>query len=209
MEFNITEDGCIENGITLEEAVALYGISLGISGNTRNNIIKSLRKRGCLVISGVEKRVPHTNTYICNYSITRKGNKLLSNIVMSSYKIPQELRERLENLSKQLKEIYPKGKKPGTNYYWTEGPILIIRRLTSFFKKYGTGYTDEQIIEATKKYVEGFNGNYQYMRLLKYFIFKEDLNANNEVEGSSDLVTYIENAGQEDELSNDWTSTLR
>ena len=46
------------------------------------------------------------------------------------------------------------------------------------------------------------------MRLLKYFIFKEKIGAAGEVEGDSELISYIENADQE-ELSNDWTSTLK
>ena len=46
------------------------------------------------------------------------------------------------------------------------------------------------------------------MRLLKYFIFKEKVGANGEVEGDSELISYIENAGQEEDLRNDWTSSL-
>ena len=84
-----------------------------------------------------------------------------------------------------------------------------MRRLNTFFLKYGDSYTDEQILNAARQYVEGFNGNYRYMRLLKYFIFKESLNANNEVEGGSELLTYIENEGQEDTLKDNWTSTLK
>lgn len=83
-----------------------------------------------------------------------------------------------------------------------------MRRLKLFFKKYGNEYTDEQIIQATKKYVEGFNGNYTYMRLLKYFIFKEKVGASGEVEGDSELISYIENAGQTDDLRSDWTTQL-
>ena len=106
-------------------------------------------------------------------------------------------------------KINPKGKKDGTNYYWADGVALIMRRLKLFFKKYGNTYTDEQIIKAASKYVEGFNGNYTYMRLLKYFIFKEKVGAAGEVEGESELINYIENAGQEENLRNDWTSTLK
>ena len=69
-------------------------------------------------------------------------------------------------------------------------------------------YTKDQILQAAKKYVESFNGNYQYMKLLKYFIFKEKIGVNGEVEGDSELLNYIENAGQEENLRNDWTSTL-
>ena len=85
---------------------------------------------------------------------------------------------------------------------------MIVRRLKLFFKKYGNEFTDEQIVQAAEKYVQGFNGNYQYMRLLKYFIFKEKVGANGEVEGDSELISYIENAGQEEDLKNDWTSSL-
>ena len=76
------------------------------------------------------------------------------------------------------------------------------------FKKYGSNFTNEQIIQATEKYVEGFNGSYQYMRLLKYFIFKEKVGANGEIEGDSELISYIENADEEENLKNEWTSTL-
>ena len=121
----------------------------------------------------------------------------------------QEPKDRLNLLAIRLKEIFPKGKKDGTNYYWADGVALIVRRLQLFFKKYGNTYTDEQIIQATEKYVQGFNGNYQYMRLLKYFILKEKVGAAGEVEGDSELISYIENAGQEENLRNDWTSTLK
>ena len=47
------------------------------------------------------------------------------------------------------------------------------------------------------------------MRLLKYFIFKEKVGAAGEVEGDSELISYIENAGQEETLRNDWATTLR
>lgn len=72
-----------------------------------------------------------------------------------------------------------------------------------FFKKYEEKYSHEQIIQAAENYVNNFNGNYQYMRVLKYFLFKE----NNEG-GSSDLINYVENADDNDNLRNDWTTTV-
>lgn len=142
------------------------------------------------------------------WRLTNKGSQILDSVIMDSDK-QQEPQDRLNLLAARLKEIFPKGKKDGTNYYWADGVALIVRRLKLFFKKYGNDFTDEQIIQATEKYVQGFNGNYQYMRLLKYFIFKEKVGANGEVEGDSELISYIENAGQEENLRNDWTSTLR
>ena len=141
------------------------------------------------------------------WRLTNKGTEVLDSVIMDSDK-EQEPQDRLIQLATKLKEIFPKGKKDGTNYYWADGVALIVRRLKLFFKKYGNKFTDEQIIQAEEKYVQGFNGNYQYMRLLKYFIFKEKVGANGEVEGDSELISYIENAGQEEDLRNDWTSSL-
>jgi hypothetical protein len=51
------------------------------------------------------------------------------------------------------------------------------------------------------------------MRILKYFIWKDEVKTDSEgkryVDEVSDLANWIENAGQEDNLSSDWTSTLR
>ena len=47
------------------------------------------------------------------------------------------------------------------------------------------------------------------MKLLKYFIFKEKVGVGRDVEGESELINYIENADQTDNLKNDWTSTLK
>lgn len=115
---------------------------------------------------------------------------------------------RLENLALKMKQIYPKGKKPGTNYYWSDGTLLIMRRLKMFFAKYGNEYTDDQIIRATVQYVEDKEGD-PTMRLLKYFIFKEAVSGYGEVEPTSDLLTYIENMGEEEEDDKQWGENLR
>lgn len=142
------------------------------------------------------------------WRLTNKGIDMLESIIVDSDD-KQESEERLEALAKRLKEVFPKGKKDGTNYYWADGMALIVRRLKLFFKKYGNQFTDEQIINAAEKYVQGFNGDYRFMRLLKYFIFKEKVGAAGEVEGDSELISYIENEGQEDSLGNNWTSILK
>ena len=51
------------------------------------------------------------------------------------------------------------------------------------------------------------------MRILKYFIWKDEVKINSEgdryVDEVSDLANWIENAGQEEDLRNDWATTLR
>lgn len=187
-----------QNGITIDEALLMLVI---------HNKADLERAEKALIQKGLITAERNELFQQTGWRLTNKGTEMLDSVIMDSDK-EQEPQDRLIQLAARLKEIFPKGKKDGTNYYWADGVALIVRRLKLFFKKYGNKFTDEQIIQATEKYVQGFNGNYQYMRLLKYFIFKEKVGANGEVEGDSELISYIENAGQEEDLRNDWTSSL-
>lgn len=186
-QYNMTIDEVLlmivlENNVNLDEAQ------------------KVLISKGYITVNRNELFLP------IGWRLTNVGKDMLNGIIVDSDK-HQEPQDKLTELATKLKAIFPKGKKDGTNYYWSDGVPLVIRRLKLFFKKYGNDFTNEQIIQATEKYVEGFNGSYQYMRLLKYFIFKEKVGANGEIEGDSELINYIENADDED-LRNEWTSTL-
>ncbi len=187
-----------QNGITIDEALLMLVI---------HNKADLERAEKALIQKGLITAERNDLFQQVGWRLTNKGTEVLDSVIMDSDK-EQEPQDRLIRLATKLKEIFPKGKKDGTNYYWAEGVALIARRLKLFFKKYGNKFTDEQIVQAAEKYVQGFNGNYQYMRLLKYFIFKEKVGANGEVEGDSELISYIENAGQEEDLKNDWTSSL-
>lgn len=133
------------------------------------------------------------------YARTKFGVETYNAIVLESTPVPSVTQERLLNLAKQLKEIYPKGKKDQT-WYWADSAQIISKRLEAFFFKYDKlgKVTDEQIINATKKYVDEMLGKPD-MRLLKYFIWKEPVGKGGTVEPTSDLLTYIENADQVDE----------
>ena len=188
-----------QNGITIDEALLMLVI---------HNKANLERAEKTLIQKGLITAERNDLFQQVGWRLTNKGTEVLDSVIMDSDK-EQEPQDRLIQLATRLKEIFPKGKKDGTNYYWTEGVALIVRRLKLFFRKYGNKFTDEQIIQAAEKYVQGFNGSYQYMRLLKYFIFKEKVGANGEVEGDSELINYIENAGQEENLRDDWATTLR
>ena len=188
-----------QNGMTIDEALLMLVI---------HNKANLERAEEALIQKGLITAERNDLFQQVGWRLTNKGTEMLDSVIMDSDK-EQEPQDRLIQLATKLKDIFPKGKKDGTNYYWADGVALIVRRLKLFFKKYGNKFTDEQIIQAAEKYVRGFNGNYQYMRLLKYFIFKEKVGANGEVEGDSELINYIENAGQEENLRNDWATTLR
>lgn len=197
MDININEEICKKYGLDVSEVLAVLLIK------TCNDIPK--------LFSILEEKEIVVKDILQGYMITQKWDDTVATILLDSdAKAPSY--DRIENLAVQLMEIFPKQKKVGTCHYFRGNKKDIILRLKKFFKLYGK-YTDEQIITAAKKYVESFNGDYSYMRILKYFIWKDEVKINSEgdryVDEVSDLANWIENAGQEENLRNDWATTLR
>lgn len=145
------------------------------------------------------------------YSVINKGINLCNSVLLDSSKDTKKtiniVNLRYQNLAIKLRDIYPKGKMPGTNYYYKGNVEDIRKKLQSFFLRY-PNYTDEQIITATQKYINSMNGDYTYLKLLKYFIWKSEIKDGEQVV-TSILSDYIENEGQEDNINNDWTSKLK
>jgi hypothetical protein len=100
--------------------------------------------------------------------------------------------DRYMVLADKLREIYPKGKKEGTNYQWRDSTSIIAKKLKAVVRRYGKEFTDEEAVNACKAYVASFNGDYRYMQLLKYFISKAVL-VDGIIEENSQLLSYIEN----------------
>lgn len=142
---------------------------------------------------------------------TQRWDDVCCNILLTSDNaVPDD--ERILNLARKLMEIYPKGKKPGTSTFWKGNAKDNTLRLKKFFKLYGNKYTDEQIIDATHRYIDSFNGRYDYMRVLKYFIWKDERKIREDgtayIEEVSDLASFLENNGASDDRQ-DWNTTLR
>lgn len=176
--------------------------------------------RVCDDIPGLLERLSNKGYIKKNDDLFGKGyqinetflNRVRAALLSNDPDVPKE--DVLDNLASKLMELYPRGKKPGTTSYWRGNKKEIREKLQKFYKLYGNKFTDEQIIEATRKYVASFNGNYSYMRVLKYFIIKDEKTENSEgrcsINQVSDLATLIENAGQENgSLDNDWSAELR
>lgn len=198
MKLVIDSEVCKSKGLTLEEFIVLYLNSKNIDINKTINSI-------------IEKKVAGKDLFNPNAVVlSSNSRKLLEEIILDSDKTVAKNNKRLENLAEKLRELYPEGKKQGTQYYWRDSNSVIVKKLKALVKKYGDCFTDEQAINATKKYVESFNGNYQFMQLLKYFISKNVVKGG-EVEETSQLLSYIENAGQEDkqQITIDWETELR
>ena len=118
----------------------------------------------------------------------------------------KQAQSRIERLIPQLQQLFPEGKKDGTSYYWRGNRKDIQRKLTQFFLRY-QNYSDEEILDATERYVKSFNGDYSYMRLLQYFIWKVTLEDGKQL-CQSDLASFIENKNQRD-MRTGWNVKLK
>ena len=192
MKYVIDDAVAEKMGLSLPQVLLLMLIK---TGQNTNEILQELLDKEAVVALDV---------YPVKYMITQRWNDTCDNILLTSDRtVPTE--DEILPIAEKLMAIFPQGKKPGTPYYWKCNRREVALKLKSFFKLYGTKYTEEEILEAATNYVNSFNGDYRFMRLLKYFIWKKE----DGVE-ISELATFIDNAGQEDQ-SNDsnWLNELR
>jgi len=185
MRFSIDSSVIEKEGLSMQEfSVILYYLSGG-TGVLNETICETLWNKNILrkVIDGYQLN-PHMVSII---------NSL---IAFSDSAVPNS--RELADLADSLRVLYPEGKKAGTSYYWRDSTKVISQRLAVFFKKYSNKFSKDEIINATRAYINSFNGNYQYMQLLKYFIYKDD---------TSQLLSYLENSGQ-DNFQRDWADKL-
>ena len=176
---------CIEENVAKRHHLSineLLGLMLFKNGCNPQQLINRMLERELIV-----------QDMFGNYNVTMHWDDELQKVLLESDKeIPKD--NDLNYLVGQLREIFPKGIKTGSAA-WRGNKREITLRLQKFFKIYDK-YTDEEIISATKKYVESFNGNYTYMRILKYFILKDEVKVGEEgryVEQVSELANFLEN----------------
>lgn len=189
MKTIIDDKVCLKYNLTPEEVMLL----LSIKGGNYNDDIGNLEARN--IISLQENR----------YSLSIEWANTLDNILKeSSSSIDSE--ERLLNLAKQMKELFPKGKMPGTAFYYRCNNREIVLKLKKFFLQYGN-YSDEEILDATQRFIASFQGDYRYLPLIKYFISKnkkvQDEDGEVHIQEVSELATYLENQDAEDSYQDD------
>lgn len=177
MKITLDEKTCLKNKLTLQEALIATAVSMGNYKSVFDNMIN----RHVLGIMG--------------QSLDSKWKDTIKNLINSED-------ERFETLAIKVQECFPKQKMMYANgtaspFYFRCNKTEIKNKLKKFLTIYGD-VTDEDIIDATKRYVASYASNgYRGMRLAKYFIIKDDkkLSADDEVhvEQLSDLATFLEN----------------
>ena len=140
--------------------------------------------------------------------ITPKGQSFIESILAKSkIHVSSDNLERYRDLADKMREVYPKGLKPGTNYQWRDSTAIIADRLMKLVAKYNIEFTDEEAVDATKRYIASFNGNYRYMQILKYFISKQKPVEGAPAEQNSQFLSFLQNEEGTTE-NQDWTANL-
>jgi hypothetical protein len=196
MKITISEDVCSRHKVSLEK------ILLILLARVSRNIPSAL---DALLKEDVIRKDED------GYSVSEGWSDSIDNILVES-ETNKETDDRILELADKMMEEFPKGRKEGSNQYWRGNKKEIAVRLRKFAKMYGGKWTDIELLKATRRYVQSFNGNYKYMRVLKYFIWKverkQDEEGNQISCETSDLATLLEN--KEDTVdNNDWTNELR
>lgn len=190
----------------------LYLLSLLSGCPITVNTFEKARQQGLLkFIQPYDKRFPFPD-----YVELSETGSYIAESVMADSNMENRSDDRIVALANKLRELYPAGKKPGYAYTWRDSESCITDRLKKFFLKYGNHYTDEEIINATRDYVNSFNGNYQYMQLLKYFIWKNKVTGEEvvrgrivgEVERQSQLAAWLEDT-EKKSINQDWGVELK
>lgn len=140
--------------------------------------------------------------------VSDKVKDLITTIIIDSDKNVIDKDSEFLELANEMRELYPKGKKEGTTYLWRGTTAEVAKKLKTLVVKYGYSFSKEQVLKATKEYVNSFNGNYKRMRLLKYFVLKSERDADDNINIISELMSLIENEGQISEQREDWEATL-
>jgi hypothetical protein len=206
MKFTIDEKVSLKHKLTIPEVLAALSVR---QAKNYEEMMENLFNREILVQKG-DKTL-----------ITQHWSDVLDEVICDSSGTCGS-DERLLNLAKEMRECFPQGKMRDrfgreTPYYYRCNNNEVIKKLKKFFAQFGN-YSDEEIIDATKRYVAANSrNNYANMRLIKYFILKDALkqgeDGNDHVEQISDLATFLENKEEEStkitSISDDWLMSSR
>ena len=196
MKLTIDQTILDKNNLTLEEFLVLFlsarEVDIGVI--SQSLVAKSLANKD-LFSSG-------------KLVISDKVKDLVSTISIESDKNVIDKDSEFTELATELREIYPAGRKDGTTYMWRGTTAEVAKKLKTLVVKYGYTINREDVLKATKEYVNSFNGNYRYMQLLKYFILKSVKDADGNVDIKSELMSLIENSDQIDAQRDDWVSNM-
>lgn len=202
MIFTINTDCLKKQGFSVQEALGILLIKTGANIHELFNHLEASEKIVRTSVSG-------------SYLIPHKTNNDLEEALNDSEGTLPSDSDLIEIVS-AMREVFPKGAKPkddGTtsNWMWRGNTKDLVRALKSFITDYGI-YTKEDFVKAAEKYVRSFNGDYRKMRILKYFIVKNEHKTREDgtgyIERVSELANILENLDDEN-IDTNWDTEMR
>lgn len=182
MKFCLSTKICKEKGIDID--ALCYLLSLYFDSPITDETLEKVKEQYLVTDYDSE-----TGEY--SYTISQNGIDLVESVMLDSeFKQSVAVEDKYDSLAIKMIELFPKGRKEGTNCMWRDSKIIIAKRLRALVKNTGIILNEEEVLDATKRYVTSFNGDYTLMRVLKYFISKKDKITGEE---SSELLSFMEN----------------
>lgn len=195
MKITIDEKMCAKHKMTLSECLLALAFR-----SAKDDDIHNMLNREILVRQSGQ------------YLVTQHWSDVLDEILCDSNGNLDD--ERITSLAKKIQDAFPSGyktdEKTGAKYYHRSNKVAISQSLKRFITHYGD-YPDEDIIDATKRYVASFRGNYGYpFQMANYFVCKDNRKKGGDI--TSTLATYLDNKegeGEEANTSDDWKRYAR
>ena len=208
MKYIIDEKKCLKHKLSLQEVMIAVALS---EAKSYTDVLENLILRKVLVFENNK------------YHITPEWKNTIDAIIRESAGAVEKTDEELTQLATKIQECFPKQKMRDrygreTNFYYRCNKTEIKGSLKRFFENSDfRNASDEEIIDATKRYVASFKGDYSgKMRLAKYFVWKNEVKPKGDgtgyVEPLSDLETFLENKEEEGTVvtnSDDWLMSAR
>lgn len=193
MKITIDEKVCTKHKMTDQEVL----IALAVRAGKYEQVIQNMLNREILVEDEGQLKITQHWSDVVEEVLCDSGGNLDD--------------DRLLALAEKIQECYPSGFKRGergTKYYHKSNKNAIKQALKKFITYYGD-YPDEDIIDATKRYVASFKGDYRFPFLMaNYFVLKDMRTKGGDI--TSQLATFLENKEEEDENmdTEDWTTKV-
>lgn len=195
MKITIDEKVCLKHKMTPVEV--LFALAIRSSQSPMGELL-NMENRGILV---KDRDV---------YKVTQHWSDILDEILCDSGSNLDD--DRLLKLAEEIQKCFPQGfkrdERTGTKYYHKSNKVAIKQALKRFITNWGDA-SDEDIIDATKRYVASFRGNYNPpFQMANYFVCKDNRNKGGELQSS--LATFLENKESEEGGVNndDWTTKV-
>lgn len=117
-----------------------------------------------------------------------------------------------DELASGLRELWPPGEKDG-KYPWRDSQKNIAIRLETLWEERGLkDYSVEQCLAVARKYLSQYEDDTKYMKVLKYFIMKQDsiVKSDGRIKyvNKSIFADMLESQSDFDEIDEKWNDIL-